>query len=88
MRRVVSASRPMRRATARCRGLLLVGFVIAATTATVDAKKGEGENVHRPDAECARCHTADRPTLESDPHVALDLLAPDLEARCILCHNN
>lgn len=88
MRRVVNTSVPRRRATARCGGVLLIGLVIAATSATVGAKKGEGENVHRPDAECARCHTADRPTLESDPHVALDLLAPDLEARCILCHNN
>ena len=45
----------------------LVGLVVA--------KKPVGENVHRPDADCMACHTADQATLERDHTAARALLA-------------
>jgi Cytochrome c3 len=46
------------------------------------------ENLHRPDANCASCHTADRATLEGNLAEARTLLVADLEERCISCHGN
>jgi len=51
------------------------------------AKEPGDENVHRADADCRRCHTAEPDTLERDQVAARALLAADLEERCILCHN-
>jgi len=51
------------------------------------AKKPPRENVHRPDAECGGCHTAERPVLDGNPAAARALIAPDLEERCIGCHD-
>lgn len=51
------------------------------------AKKTGAENVHRTDSDCRGCHTAERDTLERDRLAARALLAADLEARCIVCHD-
>ncbi len=63
--------------------VLLVGAVVTAL-----AKRSDHENVHRPDADCAGCHTAPRDALQADPRAARDLLVPDLEARCLVCHDD
>ena len=65
------------------------GVVVLALLAgtLVLAKRSDRENVHRPDADCAGCHTADAATLRKDPVAARDLLVPDLESRCIACHD-
>ncbi len=62
---------------------LLVGMLLAAAV----AKPPPGQNVHRSDAVCTGCHTADQGTLERDRVAARSLLAADLEERCILCHD-
>jgi hypothetical protein len=65
--------------------LVLIGVAVPLGVAL--GKKPQGENVHRSDAECTACHTADRATLERDRVQARGLLAPDLEERCVLCHD-
>ena len=45
------------------------------------------DNVHRPDANCLECHTVDRTTLETEQAAARAKLAPDLESRCFVCHD-
>src|SRR5438046_5529531 len=71
------------------RGVGWVAFLLLTTSLAVVLAKGpRGENVHRPDAECTACHTADRATLEQDRDAARGLLAADLEERCILCHGD
>jgi hypothetical protein len=45
-------------------------------------------NVHRPDADCTICHTADRAALEADPQAAARLIVPDIDARCSACHDS
>jgi len=67
---------------------VLVPVLLAALLAVGAAKKTPGENVHRPDAECRGCHTAEQATLERDRTAARALLAADLEERCVLCHND
>src|SRR5262249_36831890 len=67
---------------------LLVPVLLATLLAVVWAKKPPGENVHRADADCSGCHTADQATLERDGIAARAHLAADLEERCILCHND
>jgi len=67
---------------------VLVPVLLAALLAVGAAKKTPGENVHRPDAECRGCHTAEQATLERDRAAARALLAADLEERCVLCHND
>ncbi len=47
-----------------------------------------GPDVHRPDADCARCHTADRAALAADPAQARVALVADLDQRCLACHGN
>lgn len=61
-------------------GALAASFAIALA-------KPERENVHIPGADCARCHTADRPVLEGNPVAAPRQLVPDLEERCVACHD-
>ena len=68
------------------RGLAVL--LSAVPLAVVLAEGPHGENVHRPDADCTRCHTADRAMLDRDPPAARGLLAADLEERCILCHGD
>jgi hypothetical protein len=65
--------------------LVLIGVAVPLGMAL--AKKPQGENVHRSDGECTGCHTADRATLERDRVQARGLLAPDLEERCVFCHD-
>jgi hypothetical protein len=65
-----------------------VSCLLLPALAVVLARKPPGENVHRPDARCTSCHTADAPVLEADRAAARGLLAADLEERCILCHGN
>src|SRR5262245_47651367 len=81
----------------RCRGpgsgsrggwRVLVPVLLVSLVAVVMAKKPAGENVHRPDADCMGCHTADQATLERDHASARAHLAADLEERCVLCHNS
>ena len=62
-------------------------LLLAVPRAVVLARRSQGENLHRADAACAACHTADRDTLEQDPKAACTRLAPDLEKRCIGCHD-
>ena len=50
--------------------------------------KPHGDDVHRPDADCAPCHAADAGTLRADPARARNLLATDLEQRCSACHGD
>jgi len=61
--------------------------LLAAWLAVVQAKS-KGENVHRPDADCAGCHTADRALLEADPAAARSRLVPDIDERCRACHDD
>jgi hypothetical protein len=61
--------------------------LLAAALAVVQAKP-KGANVHQPGADCSQCHTADRQTLESDPKAARMLVAADIDARCIACHDD
>jgi hypothetical protein len=67
---------------------VLVPVILASLVGVVVAKKPAGENVHRPDADCMGCHTADQTTLGRDRAAARALLAADLEERCVLCHND
>jgi len=59
--------------------------LLVATFATT-AAKSKRENVHRPDADCASCHTADRARLEREAATARGLLVSDIDARCNACH--
>src|SRR3989442_4460346 len=71
----------------RGRGVGWAAFLLLTASLGVLLAKGpRGENVHRPDAECTGCHTADRARLEQDHGAARGLLAADLQERCILCH--
>lgn len=54
--------------------------------ALADAHPIPGPDVHRPDAACLGCHTADAVTLNRDPTNARSALIPNLEARCLACH--
>jgi len=64
-------------------------LALLALLAVVPAQaKSQGENVHRSDARCDACHTADATALHADPAAASRLLAPDLEARCAACHGD
>ncbi len=64
--------------------LLLVGTLVAEALAA----GATGPNVHRPDADCRACHTADRDALEADRGAAGGLPAADLDPRRIVCHGN
>ena len=66
-------------------GLVLLG--LAMPFSTTSAKSTQGEDVHRSEAACGACHTTGRETLQSDREAARGLLAPDLESRCTVCHN-
>ena len=70
------------------RGWRVLVPVLLAMLVGVVAAKPHGENVHRPNADCVGCHTADQATLERDRVAARAHLAADLEERCILCHND
>ncbi len=59
---------------------------VAALLAIADAKPVPGPDVHRPDADCRFCHTADAAALHADSTLARTALVPDLEARCLRCH--
>lgn len=63
-------------------------LLLAGPPAALLARNTHGENVHRPDADCTACHTADRDRLEEAKGEARALVAPDLEERCILCHGD
>jgi len=66
------------------RAALLLTVLLRAALAA----KPRGENVHRPQGDCAACHTADAATLGRDGAAARKLLAPDLEERCNGCHGD
>ena len=70
-------------------GWAVPGFALLVPLAAVVLAKGpQGENVHRPGADCTACHTVAQAALEHDPGAARALLAPDLEERCLLCHGD
>jgi hypothetical protein len=71
----------------RVRATVVVLTLLAGAVGVL-AKRSDHENVHRPDADCAGCHTADAATLRSDPAAARNLLVPDLEERCLVCHDD
>jgi hypothetical protein len=54
--------------------------------ASADARRDPGPDVHRPDADCRTCHTADAAALKRDPVMARSALVPDLDAHCMACH--
>lgn len=62
--------------------VLLISLAVAA------APRARGENVHRPDANCGICHTADRATLAANPARARLGLKENLEATCNNCHGS
>ncbi len=71
----------------RCVGWVVPALMLlVASLASVQAKP-KGDNVHIPSADCAQCHTADRPVLEGNPVAAPHQLVPDLEQRCTVCHD-
>jgi hypothetical protein len=59
-----------------------------STILALAAPRPRGENVHRPDANCRTCHTADRAALQASPARARTALIPDLEATCNRCHGD
>jgi len=61
-----------------------VWLTLGAVAAPGD--KSHGDAVHRQDADCSTCHTADAATPAGDPVAARQLLASDLERRCNVCH--
>jgi hypothetical protein len=63
------------------------GFVLLVTAVAIAQAKPARENLHVPNADCAHCHTADRPMLEENPVAAPHQLVPDLEQRCSACHD-
>src|SRR5260370_6130673 len=65
-----------------CVGLFLVAVFAYA------APRAKGENVHRADANCRTCHTADRAALSSNPARARTLLVTNLEPTCNRCHGD
>jgi hypothetical protein len=73
-------------------GLRRAGWIVSVllllltSFAAVQAKPTR-ENLHVPDADCAHCHTADRPALEGNPVAAPHQLVPDVEQRCNACHD-
>src|SRR5690349_21346121 len=78
------------RAPRRTRLPRLAGTVAVAAAVLVAATlaaKPKGEDVHRSDAECATCHTADATALRRAPKAAASDLVPDLESRCAKCHD-
>ena len=70
-------------------GRFVAALVLLTVLHAVVQAKPKGDNVHRPNADCAACHTAERAALEADPEAArTTLLAPDIEARCYACHSD
>src|SRR5262249_61938266 len=63
-------------------------LALGAVTAPGGKPKSHGDNVHRQDAECSSCHTADAATLARDPGAARQLLPTDLDGRCNVCHGD
>jgi hypothetical protein len=69
--------------------LLVLGIMAALSLVTITlAAAPRGEDVHRADANCRVCHTADRATLNGNPARARTLLVPNLEATCNRCHGS
>ena len=62
--------------------------LVGASLVVAIARRSDHENVHRPDADCTGCHTSDRAALEADRDAARFALAPDLESRCLVCHDD
>ena len=69
-------------------GGVVAGLGLAALSFSVARATPKGDNVHRADAACAACHTAEHATIAADPQAArTTLLAPDVENRCYACHD-
>lgn len=80
-----SAGRASGPAARRC--ATAIAIVLSLLVASAVAKKPHGEDVHRSDGDCRACHTADAAVLKQDPAAAGAALAPDLEVRCVACHD-
>jgi predicted CXXCH cytochrome family protein len=63
-------------------------LVVVALAATLAGARPHGADVHRPDADCAVCHTADVTALRAEPAGAAGHVVPDLETRCYECHGD
>ena len=68
-------------------GLALAVSALVLALAPASAKSPHGEDIHRSEAACGRCHTSDRDALQSDRGAARGMIASDLETRCTECHN-
>ena len=68
------------------RSAAAIAIVVSVLAAVVLAKP-HGDDVHRADADCRVCHTADAPALKQDPAAAKAALVADLEHRCAGCHD-
>ena len=71
----------------QARWCTLSAFTLLAISAAPALAKSTQENVHKPNVDCARCHTVGRPELEENPTAAVHHVAPDVEQRCTVCHD-
>jgi hypothetical protein len=62
-------------------------FTLLAMSLGLAQAKTEREDVHKPEVDCARCHTVGRPVLEENPAAAPHQVVPDVEQRCTACHD-
>ncbi len=75
-------------AAARRVGAAIVAVAVLGALRGALARRSDHENVHRSDADCAGCHTAPEAALRGAPQAARELLVPDLESRCLVCHDD
>lgn len=66
----------------------VVAVALPALSLMVMRARAKPENIHRQDADCTRCHTVDRATLEADPVEARTRLVDDVDTRCNECHGD
>ena len=75
-------------ACARRLAIALPVLSVAIAGTALAARRAKSPDVHRPEADCRVCHTADAATLRGDGEAARAALVPDLEARCADCHGD
>jgi predicted CXXCH cytochrome family protein len=68
--------------------MLLAPLLVIALVTAVLAKKPHGDDVHRTDADCRTCHTADSAALNQNRDAAEAALVSNLETRCAACHGD
>ncbi len=67
---------------------LVTPLVVGALLTLARGTRPKGPDVHRADADCRTCHTADAATLDRDRPAARALVAPDVDSRCNTCHGD